>query len=461
LVLAGLAIAGVATAGWWRHGGATPVYGAATASAALPRTAGALGPVGPFPSLAAMLTAWRSGAGGTEPAAWRYAQQAEAALRPVGDLVSAGEVTQAEAQVKQARDLSAKAYWSSFHSRSPEIRGIWAYPWPEEGGHDWDSAMARLAQAHFNIIFPYMASAGVAYYPSAVLPRAQEAEDCDYLRAAVTAGRAHGIEVHARILALSCLFASPAQKSALAAQGRLAVNAQGKPTDWLCPTDPRNEEQLLAVATEIATRYPVQGIQLDYFRYDDTDTCVCPRCRAEFEKAAGVRAAHWPQDVTTGPLRAQFLKWRQERLTALLRALRTQLKAVRPDLRLSVAVFPNWQTTAENVGQTPAEWAKAGLVDFLCPMDYTGDLHRFQGYVTTQTTQLAGAVPLAVGIGACADNCAFDSPQPLADQIGAARAQGAAGFVVFNYSPRLVTSFLPWVELGLTRQPAAPGWPGS
>jgi uncharacterized lipoprotein YddW (UPF0748 family) len=306
-----------------------------------------------------------------------------------------------------------------------------------------------------------MASAGVAYYPSAVLPRAEEAENYDYLRAAVTAGQAHGIEVHARLLALSCLFASPAQKSALAAQGRLAVNGRGKTTDWLCPTDPRNEEQLLAVATEIATRYPVQGIQLDYFRYDDTDTCVCPRCRAEFEKAAGVRATRWPQDVTSGPLRAQFLKWRQERLTALLRDLRRQLQAVRPDLRLSVAVFPNWRTTAENVGQTPAEWAKQGLVDFLCPMDYTSDLQRFQGYVNTQTTQLAGAVPLAVGIGACADNCPFHSPQQLADQILAARAQGAAGFVVFNYNPRLVTDFLPWVELGITRRPAVPGWPGS
>jgi hypothetical protein len=91
-------------------------------------------------------------------------------------------------------------------------------------------------------------------------------------------------------------------------------------------------------------------------------------------------------------------------------------------------------------------------------MDYTDDQHRFQGYVDTQITQLEGAVPLAVGIGVCADNCPFDSPQQLADQIQAARAQGASGFVVFNYNPRLVADFLPWMELGLTRQAAAPAW---
>jgi uncharacterized lipoprotein YddW (UPF0748 family) len=429
-------------------------------SPVLPRNGRELGPVGPYACLADMLSAWRVSPNGTEPEAWRYAQQAEAVLRTVDDLVSAGQRAKAEAQVKQARDLATKAYWASFPSPSAEIRGVWACPWPQAGARSWDQAMARLAQAHFNVIFPYVASAGVAYYPSAVLPRADAGRDCDYLQAAVTAGKAYGIEVHARMLALTCLFASPAEKSVLAGAGRLAVNAEGKTTDWLCPTDPRNEEQLLAVATEIVERYPVQGIQLDYFRYEGTDMCVCPRCRAAFERETGVRATQWPQDVTTGPRRAQFLAWRAQRLTALLRDVRAQLKAVRPDLLLSVATFPDWGTTAEKVGQTPAEWAKEGLVDFLCPMDYTGDLQRFQGYVITQTTQLAGAVPLAVGIGACADDCAFDSAQPLADQIVAARAQGVAGFVVFNYNPRLVTDFLPWVELGLTRQAAAPAWAG-
>ena len=97
-------------------------------------------------------------------------------------------------------------------------------------------------------------------------------------------------------------------------------------------------------------------------------------------------------------------------------------------------------------------------MDFLCPMDYTADLQRFQGYVDTQITQLAGVVPLAVGIGAFADNCPFDSPQQAAEQIDTARAQGATGFVIFNCNPRLLADFLPWLEMGLTRRPAPPGW---
>jgi uncharacterized lipoprotein YddW (UPF0748 family) len=426
-------------------------------SKTLPRSVRELGPVGPYPCLADMMNAWRARVEGAEPEAWEYAKQAENALWKVSDLVARGEMTAAQTQVKQARDLATRAYWASFYSQAPEIRGVWACPWPQEGARSWDQPMARLAQAHFNVIFPYVASAGVAYYPSAVLPRAEEG-DVDYLQAAVTAGQATGVEVHPRLLALECLFTPKAQKSALAAQGRLAVNSQGKTGDWLCPTDPRNQEQLLAVATEIVLRYPVQGLQLDYFRFDDTDTCVCARCRAEFEKAAGVKTSKWPQEVASGPLRPRFLQWRQQVLTGLLRAVRAQLKAVRPEVRLSVATYPNWRTTAEEVGQTPAAWAKQGLVDFLCPMDYTADLGRLQSYVEEQTTQLAGAVPLAVGIGAFADNSPFSSPQQMADQIDMARGQGAAGFVVFNYNPRLVTDFLPWIEMGLTRREAAPGW---
>jgi len=320
--------------------------------------------------------------------------------------------------------------------------------------------MARLARANFNVVFPYVASAGVAYYPSAILPRADRG-DWDYLQAAVNAAQAAGLEIHPRMLVMQALFAPRAVKDNLAAQGRLAVNSQGKATDWLCPTDPRNQEQLLAVATEIVLRYPVQGLQLDYFRFGDMDTCVCARCRAEFEKAVGVTTGNWPQTAVSGPLRPRFLEWRREKLTELLRALRLQLKAVRPEVRLSVATFPNWRTSQDYVGQAPAAWAKEGLVDFLCPMNYTDDLRRFQGFVEEQTTQLAGVVPLAVGIGAFADNCTFSSPQQMADQIEAARKHGAAGFVVFNYNPRLVTDFLPWMEMGLTRRQAPPAWSGS
>ncbi len=423
-------------------------------SANLPRNARELGPAGPCPSLADLMQEWRTSGRGAEPEAWLYAKQAENLLRQIPDLLAQGRTQQALTLAAQARDLAGKAYWANFPSPAPEIRGVWTYP---QGLPDWDRNLARLAQAHFNVVFPYVATAGVAYYPSAVLPRHPDAKG-DCLAEACAAGAKHGVEVHPRMVALQCLFTPPSVKQGLAAQGRLMVDGQGKTLDWLCPTDPRNQEQLLAVATEIVLRYPVPGLQLDYFRYETSDSCLCARCRQQFVRDTGVTVRQWPADVVTGPLRERFLEWRREVLTGLLRSLRTQLRAVSPDLKLSVAVFPNWQTAPRERGQDPIAWAQAGLVDFLCPMTYTRDVGRFRSLTEEQMLKLGGAVPLAAGIGAFADGMSFDGPQDLAEQIMAARQQGAAGFVIYNYNSRFAADFLPWLEVGLTRREARPVW---
>jgi uncharacterized lipoprotein YddW (UPF0748 family) len=259
-------------------------------------------------------------------------------------------------------------------------------------------------------------------------------------------------------LALETLFADPQVKAALAQDERLVINGKGQVTDWLCPTDPRNQEQLLAVVTEIVLGYRVSGIQLDYFRFDGTDTCLCPRCRVAFERQLGRRFTRWPQEVLSGDTREDFLVWRSGVLTDLLRQLRAQLQAVRPDALLSVACFPNWETCPRNFGQDPMTWASEGLVDFLCPMNYTSSLEKFSGLVRTQAAHLSGTVPLAAGIGAFSDACQFDTPQELADQIQASRQAGAQGFVVFNLNDRFMQDFLPWIELGLTKRPSPLAW---
>jgi uncharacterized lipoprotein YddW (UPF0748 family) len=423
-------------------------------SDALPRNAKELGPFGPYGSLADMLDAWRTDPAGAPPGAWDLAKRAEARLYDAADTLSQGHLPEAMTQVTEARRLGLLAYWAILPSRAPEIRGVWAYP---SASPDWDTALARLAAANFNVVFPYVASAGAAWYPSGILPRAADSTH-DSLAELCAAGKKYGVEIHPRILALECLFTDPQVKADLAKAGRLEVNSQGETTDWLCPTDPRNQEQLLGVATEIATHYPVQGIQLDYFRYDDTDACLCPTCRAAFEKYLGHPVAHWPDDVVLGDLKDKFLEWRQGVLTDLLAALRAQLKALRPDLKLSVAVFPNWQTSGRNFGQDPVTWAQRGLVDFLCPMTYTADLGRFSDLTKAQVRALDGQVPLAAGIGAFSDACKFAKPEDLSDQIQASRQAGAQGFVVFNYNDRFVNDFLPWIEVGLTSRPSPFAW---
>lgn len=423
-------------------------------SEALPRGPQQLGPIGRYASLAAMTDAWRALPEGVDPAAWVLAKQASDLLYQVPALTSAGKFAPALVAVGQARRAAQQAYWTAYASPSPEVRAVWAYP---SASPSWDAALAQLAAAHFNVVLPYVASAGAAWYPSALLPRAPDSTK-DVLAEAAAAAQRHRIELHPRVLALEALFSSKEVKASLAQAGRLMVNSKGTTTDWLCPTDSRNREQLVGVCTEIVTHYPVGGLQLDYFRFDDTDTCLCSRCRQAFEKDLGRTVAKWPAEVVTGGLKERFLTWRRGQLTSLLREVRTQLRAVRPDLKFSVACFPDWEKHPRTFGQEPVRWAQEGLVDCLMPMNYTAKLDRYYELVQYQVKALGGKVRLVPGIGAFSDACQFEDPQQLADQIEASRAAGAAGWAVFNLNDRFVGEFLPWISLGLTKRPSPALW---
>ncbi len=350
-----------------------------------------------------------------------------------------------------------------------ELRAVWAHYY---GIPNWEQTIQSLHQANFNAVFPYMCSAGVAYYPSHILPVSEKAASHDYLAEATTAGYKYGIQVHARMLVLEALFASEQTKARLAAQGRLMHTSGGDTLPWLCPTNPYNREQLIGVALEIVRNYPVAGLQLDYIRYPHRDCCYCEHCRRKFihdtfgasphsplrnGEGPGVR---WPQEVISGPYKDAFIQWRQQQITSLVAEIATAVKSIRPHIAVSAAAFPDWPSAKERFGQDATAWAQQGLVDFICPMNYTADIMRFTGWLRQQQELVAGQVPLVAGLGPFSDACQFDGPQQLVDQILIARGAGASGFVVFNYNQQFADDYLPYLTLGVTSTPA-PLWPSA
>ena len=335
-----------------------------------------------------------------------------------------------------------------------ELRGVWSGYQVEP---DWDVATQKLSAANFNAVFPYVCSPGIAYYHSQVLPVSQFAQQHDYLAEAVTAAHKHNIAVHARILTLEMLFAAEHTKSAFAAAGRLMSNSQGKTAPWLCPTDPRNRQLLGRIVSELVTDYDIDGLQFDYLRYPGRDYCLCQRCRRQFAADTGARISQWPQDVLPGgPYAAQFNKWRQQQLTALLSELVAQARATRPDVAISASVFPRWQEHSERFGQDAATWVELGLLDFVAPMNYTADRLDFATWLLTQRKAIGGRIPLVVGMGPFSDACQFDGPGQLVEQIQIARSFGAGGFIVFKYTDQFAQEYLPYLVEEATATGASP-----
>jgi len=419
-------------------------------TALAPRDPRQVGPIGRYGSLTDFDAALRASDAQHLSGARADVREAFGLLSTISDLLMQGRQDEAIAASCRAQELGQRAWYRSYPSYSPEIRGVWASDTVDGG---WDQAIRSLATANFNVVFPYMASGAAAYYPSAVIPRCANSHG-DPLRDAIAAGRAHDVAVHPRILGFFTMGASAQLKEWYKSQGRIARQAGGDDMSWLCPSNHDNRQQIIDTAIEMVTTYGADGVQFDYLRYSWKDRCVCATCRERFETETGVHVNSWPEDVLTGSLHGRWLEWRRETITSLLRTVRRRMKEVRPDATLSAAVFINWEGHRDSFGQDWKRWIDEGLVDFVSPMTYVADMDRFQEWVTKQEAWAGGKVPVAMGIGPFADIDPRITPQGVLDQIQASRRLGCEGFVLFNYQRALAEDYLPVLALGATSTPA-------
>jgi uncharacterized lipoprotein YddW (UPF0748 family) len=293
---------------------------------------------------------------------------------------------------------------------------------------------------------------GAAFYPSRVLPQAAPARG-DQLAECVAACHRHGVAVHVWKVNWNLGHHVPAEfVQTLREQGRLQHDRHGREETWLCPSHPANRQLELDSLLEVARNYDVDGLHFDYIRYPGADHCFCPGCRQRFEATRGGPLANWPHDVLAeGPARNAWLDWRRANITALVKAVREQVRAIKPQLQLSAAVFPNWPRDRDGIGQDWKAWCDSGLLDFVCPMDYTPSQSAFDHMVGNQTAW-AGRVPCYPGIGASASNPEL-GPAGVIGQILATRHHRTGGFTIFNLGPAETRALLPLLGTGITARP--------
>lgn len=346
----------------------------------------------------------------------------------------------AQSRLKQAYVLSLKPV-------TPEFRAIWEHhatgPYPG----NWAAAMDVLATNGFTAVFPNLLWGGLAHYDSAVLPHSTEFTTYgDQIAACVNAAHARGVQVHVWKVNYNLSGAPQSFIEGLRAANRTQVSRTGEPMDWLCPSHPENFALETDSLLEVVRNYDVDGIHFDYIRYPNSDYCYCSGCRERFQNQAGQTVANWPADViAAGTLRNAFLNWRRDQITRLVAAVYAGVKALKPAVQVSAAVFPDATSAFDGEGQDWRKWIADGIVDFLCPMDYSNDLNRLTNLVAQQLSYADGRVPIYPGIGAF-----ILEPDGFLAQLQETRAANTGGFIVFELSPSAVTSLLPAVRAGAT-----------
>lgn len=194
----------------------------------------------------------------------------------------------------------------------------------------------------------------------------------------------------------------------------------------------------LAIVDEVVTRYPVDGIHLDYIRYPLMDVGYSEAMRAGFRRLTGVdplellhnREFLVQERGEAGFMQLQRQWWgfKADQVSALVKNVSLLCRSRRPGIVISAAVKPEPHLAFAQAGQDWTRWVREGWIDVAAPMMYSPSGSTVKHQVET-LVQLVP--PERVWAGIAVYNQTLDA---AAAKIRAARTAGVSGISIFSYS---------------------------
>jgi uncharacterized lipoprotein YddW (UPF0748 family) len=224
--------------------------------------------------------------------------------------------------------------------------------------------------------------------------------------------------------------------------GRLARWTRARSAEieglYVSPIHPGAVDRLVSIIDELVSAYALDGLHLDYVRYPSSNfdysrpTLTAFRAEVESSLTEAERRRFGRRDVAelvglTDARPAEWGNFRRSRLNTLVMRLRTLIRARRPGLVFSAAVYPDSVEASTERLQDWRTWLEHGLIDVVCPMAYTPDTAAFTAQIAS-VRQVAAGRPVWAGIGAYR----LPSSRTI-ENIEIARRLGADGIVLFSY----------------------------
>ena len=180
-----------------------------------------------------------------------------------------------------------------------------------------------------------------------------------------------------------------------------------------------------------ALKYDIDGIHLDYIRFPinqgfSYDKATCEAFKKEFGKS--------PLEVKDdcgSIIWSEWIKWNAEHVTTLVREIKEIIDKSGKNVVLGVDVFPDVEASKILIGQDWKLWAKEGLIDIICPMQYTNNVDMFRRSVKEAVKATNGKCLVYPGI-ACHSSHNKNTPEGVVQEVKIAREEGADGVTFFS-----------------------------
>ncbi len=334
---------------------------------------------------------------------------------------------------------------ASAMGQTQEFRSMQITSW----GSGFESAAATTtmvnyaASCNLNCVMPEIRLRSDAYYTSSIEPPgtgiAISPAGYDSLADCITKAHALGIEVHPWVVTWRIWTTATGPGHYSPVEHIWWTHGPGNTDpaqDWLMYSDtgawdyggvvnldpgvPAVEDYLVSVFMDIVGRYDVDGLNLDYIRYPATNWGYNPVSVARFNAEYGRTGSPSSADAT-------WLQWRKDQITNLVKRLYIEIRAVKPQVKLSADVWNSASTGNASYLQDWDNWMTNHWLDFAHPMSYTATNSTFDGWCAAYVGNQHGryVFPLV--------DASNDANANVLPQIASARSYGFSGLGVYSY----------------------------
>ena len=320
--------------------------------------------------------------------------------------------------------------WGSA-SRPVEIRAVWmdkgSIPKTEQGIRQ---LVRDYAKAGINLLHPEVIFNGYAAYKSSYLPQKDLWNGVDMLAILIDEAHKRKMEVHPWVWVFRAGYVSDKGGILPSHPDWAMIDKEGRDlandSYWLDPCNAAVRKTLLGAYRELAEKYPIDGIQLDYIRFPSPDFGYNADCREKFKAEYGID----PMDIQpfTKPV-VDWQLWRENLINSFVEDVHREMlwAGTGRDIKVSAAVASFPERARMSFLQDWEYWTANRLVDFIAPMDYTADLVDFMNRVEDSAKKINQQALIAPGIGLINQK----GTDAMLGQIDVARMQPVQGVTLF------------------------------